>query len=282
MLADGPTVYAGGYFVNAGGYNRPYVAAIDSATSLATSWNPSADSKVATLVLDDPAIYAGGEFTVIGGRQVKGLARLYPLPTGPPVVAVLSPNGGEVAVIGTTLRVTWSALAAAPGIQSVDLYVSRAGPSGPWELIAAGVPNTGARDWQVVGPASVGSCYVRVDARDWAGNVGTDASDAGFSIVVTTTGVEPPAGAVALALAPITPNPLQGAARLSYSLSRRAVVRLLLLDLQGRVVRRLVDGECVAGAHDATLEVGGLAPGLYLVRLQAPGAELSRKVVLVR
>src|SRR5207249_4197913 len=148
--------------------------------------------------------------------------------------AVLSPNGGETANLGTTRRLMWTATTLAPGVESVDLYLSRSGALGPWELLAAGAPNTGAYDWTVNGPASDGTCYLWVDARDYAGSIGSDISDAGFTIANGALAVDPPAPVTAFSLGPMAPNPIRGLSRLSYVVPRSARVRLTLLDVQGR------------------------------------------------
>src|SRR5262249_31096940 len=70
-----------------------------------------------------------------------------------PNVTVISPNGGEIDVIGTTVKLAWSANDNV-GVTSVDLLLSRSGVGGPYETIQLGVPNTGTYVWTVTGPAS--------------------------------------------------------------------------------------------------------------------------------
>ena len=47
------------------------------------------------------------------------------------------------------------------------------------------------------------------------------------------------------------------------------------------MVRTLVDGAREAGAHSVALRGDGLAPGLYLARLEAPGFTATRRVMVV-
>lgn len=83
-------------------------------------------------------------------------------------------------------------------------------------------------------------------------------------------------------LASPTPNPvaLDGRARLRYALPRAGHAQLSLLDAQGRVVRTLARGEHAAGEHSVVFAGGGLAPGVYLARLEAEGVRLTRRVVV--
>lgn len=64
----------------------------------------------------------------------------------------------------------------------------------------------------------------------------------------------PAAGATPIAfhLAPVTPNPTQGPARLHFGLSSASPTRLVLYDVQGRRVRLLWDAPLDAGTHTLT------------------------------
>jgi len=288
LWVSSSTVYAGGQFTSIGGQSRDNIGALDAVTGLATAWNPGASGAVSAFALSGSSLYAGGDFAtdgsieVVGGRAASGLARILPAPVSAPVVTVLSPNGGETAYIGTTRTLTWTATTAAPGVESVDLYLSRSGAIGPWELLAAGAPNTGAYDWTVSAPATPGTCYLRADARDYAGSIGSDISDAGFTIADGALAVGPTAPGSKFSLEPIAPNPVCGRSRLSYVVPRSARVRLTLLDVQGRELAVLADGRREAGRYALSLEAGMLRPGLHFVRLQAPDTDLKQRILILR
>jgi hypothetical protein len=265
------TVHAGGFFTSIGGQTRSYCAALDATTGQATAWTSGANGAVSALAVSNGAVYAGGAFTSMRGLPQAYIARLYAAPAAPPSVTVLAPDGGEGVNIGTVWRLFWTASAPAPGIQSVDLYLSRNGAMGPWELLAAGAANTGHYDWTVNAPASAGSCYLWVDARDYRGQIGSDITDAGFTIGSGLVGVGEPAAGATFELGPAAPNPVRWRSVLSYTVPRRSQVQLTLLDVQGRVVSRVFDGNREAGRYAVPLDAAGLAPGLYFVRLQARG-----------
>jgi len=77
---DDDTLYVAGDFssFNSGAGIRNYIAAIDTATAVATPWAPDADAIVRTLRLsnDGAIIYAGGDFSVIGQQASSKLAAL--------------------------------------------------------------------------------------------------------------------------------------------------------------------------------------------------------------
>ena len=57
-------------------------------------------------------------------------------------------------------------------------------------------------------------------------------------------------------------------------------MRLAVVDALGRTVRRLDLGARPAGAGDAVLSTGGLAPGVYTVRLDAGARSTAVRVVV--
>ncbi|MCC6651348.1 MAG: T9SS type A sorting domain-containing protein, partial [Candidatus Eisenbacteria bacterium] len=251
---------------------------------LPTSWAPMPDTRVVnSLALEGENVYAGGGFARMGTTPCKGLAKLLPTPATLPVVTVLKPNGGEIINQVTTYRVTWTATAPYPGVQAVDLYISYTGAAGPWTLYASGIPNTGAYDLYLPSPGQwPTNCYLRLDARDWAGQIGTDRSNGPWTIgnAILTDAADAPIAA--FAMDPIAPNPARGATPVRFALPHRADVRVSVLDVQGREVARLADGAFEPGRHAVTLDSARLSPGLFFVRVQAGGASLTRRVAIVR
>jgi hypothetical protein len=92
---------------------------------------------------------------------------------------------------------------------------------------------------------------------------------------------------LALAFAAPSPNPARGATTLRWTLSRSGPVRLAVYDAAGRRVAVLRDGDLPAGEHAATFalrdEAGrDLPSGLYLLRLEAEGRLLVRRLAAIR
>lgn len=59
-------------------------------------------------------------------------------------------------------------------------------------------------------------------------------------------------------------------------------VRLVVYDLLGREVARLVDREMPAGTHAVRFEPQGLSSGLYFYRLETPEGQLVRRMTLLK
>lgn len=104
---------------------------------------------------------------------------------------------------------------------------------------------------------------------------GVDAS----ACLVTAEQGGPELGRFALRSAP---NPVTDRTSIRYTLDRQADVRLTVFDALGRSVATLVDAAQPAGDYDADWTVGGVAPGLYIVRLQADGAVATHRVFVAR
>ena len=88
------------------------------------------------------------------------------------------------------------------------------------------------------------------------------------------------------ALEPPAPSVGPGAARVSFDVGRAARVRLSVLDVAGRVVTVLAEGDYPAGHYDLAWDgagSGGRSPaGIYFVRFEWPGASATRRLVRVR
>jgi len=100
----------------------------------------------------------------------------------PPTVDLRAPNGGEVWQIGTTHEITWSLAADSNlAVNPIDLYYSNNGGF-TWVLLAGGEANDGAYSWTLTGLVPGDQYRVKIEARDKAGNVGSDQSGGNFTI----------------------------------------------------------------------------------------------------
>ncbi len=84
-----------------------------------------------------------------------------------------------------------------------------------------------------------------------------------------------------------SPNPYRGNTEISfYNPIAGAPVRLEIFDVAGRRIRRLFEGPLPQGAARMALSSEGeaepTAPGVYILRLQAGGAAVTRKLVKLR
>jgi peptidoglycan/xylan/chitin deacetylase (PgdA/CDA1 family) len=88
-----------------------------------------------------------------------------------------------------------------------------------------------------------------------------------------------PRAAVAMT---VQPNPVGGAATISFHLDERVPVSVAIYDVRGRLVTRLADRQQLAGDVRMTWRASGLASGIYFARLTAGKTVSARKLVLMR
>lgn len=121
-------------------------------------------------------------------------------------------------------------------------------------------------------------------AESLAPNARAASASARFALTVgprgvVATGSDAPA---VLALDVPRPNPTAATATVGFALPASVAVRLSVVDLLGREVAVLADGETAARTHTASLDAAHLAPGVYVVRLATTAETLTQRVVVVR
>ncbi len=111
-----------------------------------------------------------------------------------------------------------------------------------------------------------------------APDIGADETDPG-----------PPAASASAAAAPAEtslgrpyPNPASGAIRVPFAVSEAGPVAVEVWDVLGRRVAVLAAGASEAGAFEAAVPAGRLAPGAYLVRMRAGAFEATARLTAVR
>ena len=173
-------------------------------------------------------------------------------------------------------------------VQPVALQF-RAGTTGAYTNVSAGFvadasSSPGATlvtPVDVILPAAANnkaSVDIRIITANAAGSdemIGID--DINITGSVVTAGGETPDGALTMAVA----NPLRGAVTVRFSTETTGTARLALYDVLGRRVATIADGVS-AGDQTATLDTAGMAPGVYLLRLDAGGRALTQTVTVIR
>ncbi len=75
------------------------------------------------------------------------------------------------------------------------------------------------------------------------------------------------------------PHPFRASTTLTFEVLRPGHARLVVYDLLGREIVRLVDGHVGSGLHSVRLAGTGLAPGAYLAVLDSDGPRRSRTII---
>ena len=140
----------------------------------------------------------------------------------------------------------------------------------------------------------VGLRAVLVDA---ATNTETDLSAASNYAFALTAGAPPrlvlrltsesvtasePASSGGVRLEAPRPNPSRSWSSVSFTLAEAGPVRVVVVDALGREAAVVAEGDLSAGEHTVSVPVVGLASGVYVVRLEAAGERVSRRLAVVR
>ncbi|WP_216689993.1 T9SS type A sorting domain-containing protein [Hymenobacter siberiensis] len=97
-------------------------------------------------------------------------------------------------------------------------------------------------------------------------------------VLSTAPGVATTPGTVQMAL---YPNPVHGSGSISFQQERAGPVTVSLLDATGRLVRAVVRQKAYpAGPQQLPLPLAGVAPGIYIVRLESSEGTRSEKLVV--
>ena len=78
------------------------------------------------------------------------------------------------------------------------------------------------------------------------------------------------------------PNPFNPVTQITYSLAKSSYVTLVVYDILGKEVARLVQKKQDAGHHAIHFSGQNLATGLYFYRIQADQFSQTRKMMLIK
>jgi hypothetical protein len=118
------------------------------------------------------------------------------------------------------------------------------------------------------------------------GLLGRDASNAAFTISDAPTDVVDQIPSVH-ALLPNVPNPFNPMTSIRFDLPREAHVLLHIYNVEGQLVRTLMDENVPAGRHSVTwdgrIQNGSrAASGVYFYRIRADAFTATRRMVLLK
>lgn len=139
-----------------------------------------------------------------------------------------------------------------------------------------------AERFQVSGLVLGNGYYFSIKSVDQAGNW-SGLSNVVF-YVIRTTSVALPAGDF---VSPPWPNPARASTRWSFARAAAGAVEIVVFDIAGRQVRRLVHGVHEAGPGEVTWDLRdeaghAVVPGVYLVRASLGARTWTQRIAIVR
>lgn len=199
-----------------------------------------------------------------------------------PTVRVIAPNGGETLVAGSSFNIVWSD-SDNVGVTAHRIeYSTNAGST--WSLIrdwTSGSPKT----YQWLVPNMVTNrARIRIFCRDAAGNVGSDFSDANFTIRQAGSFIDDRYEGIPdhYILAPAYPNPFNSKAVIYFGLPQSGEAVVEIFDGLGRRVMIIAEGYFEAGWHKVTFDAGNLPSGVYFNRVTTAEFSEVNKLLLLK
>jgi len=83
-------------------------------------------------------------------------------------------------------------------------------------------------------------------------------------------------------LSPVYPNPFNATTTINYGVPHTSKVELVVYNLLGQQVARLLNQEVVAGVHRIQWTPDNLPSGVYLLRMETAGFAQTQKIVLMK
>ena len=192
---------------------------------------------------------------------------------------LIYPTGGETFEAGETITIEWQILV--PHQQeNWDLHYST--DSGiTWEEIQIDMPPTQLDYEWTVPSISTDQAKIRIIMD----NVGTDyvGISNSFTIQATSVSVKLKGNSPeTFTLYPNYPNPFNPITTISFILPQPEQTALIIYNILGQEIIRLVDGKYDAGNHQVTWDASNVSSGIYFYRLQAGDFVETRKMVLLK
>ena len=278
IVPAGSTIFVGGDFQTIGGEVRLGLAEVDAVTGLATPWNPGSDGTVLGIAPAGNVIYACGNYWHIGGAARTGIAaldRVTGLATDWNPAPEDSPDFATPHV---------ESILASDGVIYAVGDFRRIGGATRYFLAAVDTATAEATSWNPGAFGGMALCLAERDHEIYVGGGLTRLGRFPIGNFGACSAVPPPRLThPGLFMAQSTPNPAATNAVVSFVMPEPARATLSVFDLQGRrVASALKDEPLTAGPHDVELKVGGWPIGCYLYRLEAGGATVTRKMLVIK
>lgn len=118
----------------------------------------------------------------------------------------------------------------------------------------------------------------------YIGTVIIDISTPNTHFIDLISGINEPASASVLDfnLYQNYPNPFNPSTRIDFDLNKKDFVSLKIFDINGREIATLVDELKESGRHSAVWNAGGVASGIYFVRIMSGNFSESMRMLLIR
>lgn len=78
------------------------------------------------------------------------------------------------------------------------------------------------------------------------------------------------------------PNPFNPFTKIKFDLAKSSYVKLSVYDIQGKLVKTIVEGELTAGSYNSEWDASGVASGIYVYKIEAGDFISTKRMMLVK
>jgi hypothetical protein len=78
----------------------------------------------------------------------------------------------------------------------------------------------------------------------------------------------------------VSPNPVREVTTIRFTLDQDSQANLAIYNLNGQIVGQLCNEKLPKGTHEFRWNCNGIAPGVYVVRLQSGSTITTNKIIL--
>ena len=191
-------------------------------------------------------------------------------------IAITSPDGGEVWVVGTTENITWASE------NTIDVKIELSINNGAsWSTIVASTSSTGIYPWLVeISQPSIQSLIRISDVIDININ---DQSDNVFTInIISFVENELTSIPNSYKLLQNYPNPFNPTTTIYYGLPEESSVRITVFDVLGNEMIAYSEDKQEAGYHKLEFDATAYRSGVYFYRLTSGDFSASKKLMLMK
>lgn len=194
-------------------------------------------------------------------------------------VKILNPVGGETFNVGEQINIEWDPyIDHGPATFTIE-YSTDTGST--WITIQSDI-NKSERSYSLTIPdIQTTLARVKVIQVNLEYDHISDQSE-NFTITSVTSGVDEPLNKNNFELNYAYPNPFNNSTFISYQLKERSFTQLIVYDIQGREITRIVSQIKSAGKHEVGWNATGLASGTYIIVLKAGNNLATRKLLLLK
>jgi len=78
------------------------------------------------------------------------------------------------------------------------------------------------------------------------------------------------------------PNPFNPTTKIKFDLAKKSFIKLSIYDIQGKLVKTIVEGELTPGSYEREFDGKGVSSGIYFYKMEADNFTSTKRMMLVR